>query len=468
MSENFHFDEYLDNIMPRVRGLLGNVSSILELRGYCVRNESGDEIWPWVLVNVFLHFANLDSKITLDEIDVLSNLFEVDLSIDQVLYLSANPIPNYFDLIPDILIAAVEADKVMDEGLSRMVVTSLTIFAEAVCMCDDNFDHLESVVLARWERTLIAYIERNGLPARQPDTVWEDIEEAAQENESVSALDRGFSPNSERKLEDVVCDLEQLVGLESVKEDVVSMTNYIKVTNMRKARGLQTQPISKHLVFTGNPGTGKTTVARLLSEIYKLLGVLTVGQLVETDRSGLVGGFVGQTALKVREVVDSATGGILFIDEAYALAGRGDTDYGREAIDTLLKLMEDRRDNLVVIVAGYPEPMTEFLNSNPGLQSRFNKHIHFPDYSEQELEAIFNKMVLDTGYTLDGASKIEVQNVCAQIHAGRGANFGNARSIRNVWELVQANQANRVVCIEDPSDSDLVAIRAEDFVGMTN
>jgi SpoVK/Ycf46/Vps4 family AAA+-type ATPase len=221
--------------------------------------------------------------------------------------------------------------------------------------------------------------------------------------------------------------------------------------------------MSLHLVFTGNPGTGKTTVARLLGEIYHEIGILSKGHLTETDRSGLVAGYLGQTAIKVSEVVQKASGGILFIDEAYSLAQEAQRDqFGREAIDTLIKRMEDHRDDLIVIVAGYTEPMTAFLESNPGLHSRFNKFLHFDDYSPQELFQIFTKYCADDGYAFERACGGRIMALINLTHKRRAANFGNARTIRNLFEQTISNHANRVASITNPSRSDLTTLSPQD------
>ena len=220
--------------------------------------------------------------------------------------------------------------------------------------------------------------------------------------------------------------------------------------------------ISRHLVFLGNPGTGKTTVARILSKIYKQLGVLETGQLVEVDRAGLVAGYVGQTALKTKEKIDEAMGGILFIDEAYTLA-KGGNDFGQEAIDTILKAMEDNRDAFIVIVAGYPGPMEAFLDSNPGLKSRFNKRILFEDYTNEELLSIFEVFCRKYGVTLNAEAQECVQQYLSKLCANKPENFANGREMRNLFEGAVSNQANRLASYTDISDNDLSEIIVKDL-----
>ena len=249
----------------------------------------------------------------------------------------------------------------------------------------------------------------------------------------------------EQTVEELLAELDSLIGLDGVKREVHSLINLIKVRKLRQQHDLKVMDMSFHMVFTGNPGTGKTTVARLVAKIYKQLGFLSQGQLIETDRSGLVAGYVGQTAGKVTEVVKSALGGILFIDEAYALARKGmDNDFGREAIDTLVKLMEDNRDDLVVIVAGYTDEMHDFLTSNPGLISRFNKYIDFPDYTDDELMAILAMNAKKQGYVIAEDANAEVCAMLEGMSVSDRLDFGNARGMRNTLEKLVQEQANRL------------------------
>ena len=239
-------------------------------------------------------------------------------------------------------------------------------------------------------------------------------------------------------------ELNNLIGLESVKKEVEALTNYIHIQKTREEKGLATSPISYHCVFTGNPGTGKTTVARILAKIYKNLGVVTKGQLVETDRSGLVAEYVGQTAVKTNKIIDSALDGVLFIDEAYSLISSSENDYGKEAIATLLKRMEDDRSRLVVILAGYTKEMKDFIDSNPGLQSRFNRYIEFPDYNADELYQIFCKQLKQFEYTISEDAAEALKGYLAYAVAHKDQNFGNARFVRNLFERTLQQQANRL------------------------
>jgi SpoVK/Ycf46/Vps4 family AAA+-type ATPase len=227
--------------------------------------------------------------------------------------------------------------------------------------------------------------------------------------------------------------------------------------------------MSYHMVFTGSPGTGKTTVARLVARIYRELGILSEGQLVETDRSRLVAGYVGQTAINVREIVEQAIGGVLFIDEAYALvSSEAANDFGSEAVDTLVKLMEDHRDNLVVIVAGYTEEMQVFLKSNTGLISRFNKFISFEDYADDQLLEILQVMVKRAGLVVEPEALETVGKRLAQMTPEERKDFGNARGVRNIFEKMVMNQANRVVLLEEPTKEQLMTLTGEDAVGSSD
>lgn len=258
-------------------------------------------------------------------------------------------------------------------------------------------------------------------------------------------------------------ELDSLIGLAEVKEEINKLKNFIKIQLVRQSQGLKTSPISYHCVFTGNPGTGKTTVARIVAEIYRDLGILKKGHLIETDRSGLVAEYVGQTANKTNKVIDSAIDGVLFIDEAYSLAPSSSNDFGHEAIATLLKRMEDDRDRLVVILAGYGNEMQNFINANPGLQSRFNRYIHFDDYSADDLMAIFELNLKKHQYIISDTAKTLLKSYFNNAVRNKDKNFGNGRYVRNVFESTLQNQATRLSTNDSLSKEDLQLIEAEDI-----
>lgn len=326
-------------------------------------------------------------------------------------------------------------------------------------VCDGDANENEVADLSTYSRLLDGYLNQEMVA---PNTLKSSID--------LSEIHAGenipkFDVNGERELtiQELMEQLNNLVGLDVVKKDVTSLIHLQEIRRLRKQRGLKDIPLSNHLVFYGNPGTGKTTVARLLAKIYHALGILSGGQLVEVDRSGLVAGYVGQTALKTQDVIKSALGGVLFIDEAYELvSNENQNDYGQEAVDTLLKAMEDNRENFVVIVAGYPELMARFIDSNPGLRSRFNKYINFEDYSTSELIEIFKIMCKNSGYTYTNEAIETVSSIFQTKYKNRGKNFANAREVRNFFEASMLRQADRLFEIQNPSNVELTTLTDDD------
>lgn len=292
------------------------------------------------------------------------------------------------------------------------------------------------------------------------------------ETQSTDGGDGGSVTNNDETLppkesiEDLQAELTSYIGLTEVKKEVENLINMALVYQMRRAHNLPTTDISLHMVFSGNPGTGKTMIARFMARVYHSLGILSKGQLIEVDRSGLVAGYIGQTALKTAKVIESAKGGVLFIDEAYTLTSKSENDFGFEAVDTILKAMEDNRDDLVVIVAGYTELMEDFVDSNPGLRSRFNKFLHFDDYSAEEMCAIFALQCKKNQYTLDDAAQKLLLSYFTAVSEEAGE-FGNARGVRNIFEKALTAQANRLAHVENVTRETLMQITEADISAST-
>ena len=338
--------------------------------------------------------------------------------------------------------------------------------AHAAVVIDGYTERLELAALERYRAMLLRLLPSGGTERAPADAsgVERDGTTAAEGRDpaAIATVDGLGEPPPD--LDALLAELDSLIGLAAVKAEVRQLADLLQVERLRARRGLPVAVHSRHLVFTGNPGTGKTTVARLLSRLYRALGVVQRGHLVETDRAGLVAGYVGQTAQRTAAVCEAADGGVLLVDEAYALA-RGDRrDFGQEAIDTLVKQMEDRRDSLVVIVAGYPDEMADFIASNPGLASRFPRTIRFPDYTDEELVDIARLLVERSHYRLTAGAADKLQDAFAAAPRDRG--FGNGRLARNLFERAVARQASRIVR-KGPgvSDRDLITITAADVAG---
>jgi len=388
--------------------------------------------------------------------------------------------------IPKFFASLVRDDVRHNRVHSRMFAEDYQNVVLMFALIDNNITVEEAAYINRYYRNLSAYCDREGVVAAyssfdaneritQATDVAKKVKVDKEKQTDNKTADTNTG-NTENKVADKATEaevneepgaaLEQLkglVGLDSVKEEIEGIMNFAKIQSIRKANGLSCAGMSYHLVFTGNPGTGKTTVARIVSKIYKDLGLLSKGHLVEVDRGGLVAGYVGQTATKTKEVLEQATGGVLFIDEAYTLANEEDKGFGQEAIDTILKYMEDNRDNICVIVAGYDNLMENFINSNPGLRSRFTRYIHFDDYEPENLMAIFMQSVEKHEYKLGRGVKVKLKNYFQSLYDNRDENFGNGRTVRTYFETVITNQANRLAKLSDVSKDDLMTIKSEDL-----
>lgn len=457
-----YFTQYFSNTLFLVKTLevfKDYCPSLKDLNNASIESIVIDDMFQW-----FSYLGLGDGEITDNELEFINSLLNTNYSKEDILSLSDikldNNIPLSFKCLKELDSFGLNLDM---NGLNSCaeLLSCYKLFGMFFITVDNKLD---DDVLSRYTKH-ISYLQ-NSLDIQNEVKMSEIFTGRQEESNCPDVSDENLNDEQEEShsLDEYLEELNKLVGLEKVKKDVNSLINLVRVRKIRQDRGIKQPAMSLHLVFSGNPGTGKTTVARLLSKIYHEIGLLSKGHLIETDRSGLVGGYVGQTAIKTKEVIDSAVGGILFIDEAYSLASKSENDYGLEAIDTLLKAMEDMREDLIVIVAGYPVLMDNFLNSNPGLESRFNKFIFFEDYNEEELYDIFISMCDNSSLSLDDGAKQYLKEYFKNMYEHRSSNFANGRAVRNFFEEVISNQANRLATLDDISDEELNTLTYEDFL----
>ena len=461
-------DSDVDKIrMDYLAGYMTNLNFLVKTLGiftpYCdsIRDLDNVTLESLIVDDLFKYFEYLglgDDRITDNELEFINSLLDTSFTKEDILTLTdlktSREMPLSFKCLHELDLCGVNFDMTELNTVNELY-NCYKVFGKFFITVDNELNedvfNLYNDYMANLEKSL----EKENVelkPIKLMDT--KSIETAKGTDESSESI----------SLDECLEELNKLVGLEKVKKDVSSLINMVQIRKLRQERGIKQPAMSLHLVFSGNPGTGKTTVARLLAQIYHEIGLLSKGHLIETDRSGLVGGYVGQTAIKTQEVIKSALGGILFIDEAYSLAQESENDYGKEAIDTLLKAMEDHRDDLIVIVAGYPALMEKFLYSNPGLESRFNKFIYFEDYNDIELYEIFMLMCQDSNLSLDEGAEDYLKQYFKKVYENRSKNFANGRAVRNLFEEVITNQANRLAPQSDITDEELNTLTYEDFL----
>ncbi len=476
------------NIKNEAKEILGKLDALVSI--FCqslpgklsekTKNSAVEDIYEYIQ-KLLCTILIMDSEVQEEESQLLKELSSESgfgenkehniLTIYQDIFEGESGNINQFIITtPDFIHKIISYDKRNGTSLSLEALTLISDIGRTAIAIDGVTLESEVDALLIHLNSLQTSLQESNAPL-SVNTEEDEVTEGKGTASSGSQQKKSASKKSQEKiqkdqtLDELLYQLSGLVGLQDVKREVASLVNLLKIKQMREERGLPSLSMSHHLVFTGNPGTGKTIVARLLSEIYKSLGLLESGHLIEVDRSGLVAGYLGQTSLKVKDVIKESLGGVLFIDEAYSLAnGEGESDYGQEAIDILVKEMEDNRKDFIVIAAGYPDKMSIFIKSNPGLRARFNKYINFPDYSPEEMFEIFCLMCTESGYKLADSAEKRAQELFEDYCVNKSQGFANAREARNIFEKCVQMQANRIVNINSLSGEKLSLIEECDLL----
>ncbi len=481
------YSEIRWNIIQCLKELGGPLAEVCEAAEASGHRINGERLAFDALLWTVVFCAQIDGRVAQQEIDVaasvLGQIFQGMRSLGYptqavirgwVVDAMGKPAATELSHEPLKLLAYLrDYDAVRGTTTRNIAVTMMFRLANAICKADGLVTEDEHQALLRFKSMLFDDAGREPIrlkagaeksTAASTPVVKEQNIHALDKEKEIESTPIQVAASQPNHVDALLAELNALIGLETVKREVTELVSFLKIQALRKSKGLASPVVSRHLVFLGRPGTGKTTVARLIAQLYSALGVLSKGHVIETDRSGLVAGYVGQTALKVKELADRAAGGVLFIDEAYSLvASSGQDSYGQEAIDILLKLMEDRRDDFVVIVAGYTDKMHAFLNANPGLASRFNRRIIFDDYSPDRLVEIFTRFCQQSSYQVDDLARSQLAGVFASLYEGRQDNFGNARLARNIFEVSINKQATRLAASSDISIDSLTAITRADI-----
>lgn len=442
------------------------IAERIKQRGYWSEIQSIHENVEQHITSFFIEILGKDAVIENEEVFLINSILNKSYSKGRLVSEHAR-VGRTFIQVPVYLTSCIKMDLFDGSSYSYELLDCIKSLGLSLMAADHNVSEAECKFLNAYISCVTELVDRFGIKEGKADInscINENRKEEATSTNNYKS-NSGSCIGSESDVSALLKELDELTGLEKVKSEVKALVDLIKVRKLRSERGLPIVPMSFHLVFTGKPGTGKTTVARLISKIYHQLGLLPSDKVVEVDRAGLIAGYVGQTAAKVQEVINNALGGVLFIDEAYSLISEnGENDFGLEAVSTLLKGMEDNRDKLIVIAAGYENEMARFIDSNPGLKSRFSKQIHFEDYTPQQMLKILKVLCSNSGYEISLGAEEEAIEYFYKVQREDASGFGNARGVRNFFEQAVSRQASRIVNLEEPDNSELIMLKECDFM----